>query len=80
MTTSTRNHGLMRGFVVGALAIGALGFTAPMAAAEPISSVHDPVVRAPAARSAPAPAPRPQPADEATAKPEAENKSEATAE
>jgi hypothetical protein len=80
MTASPRDHRLVRGFIVSALAIGALGLTAPLAAAEPISSVHDAVVRAPAARSAPAPARRPKPADEATAKPDAENTSEAKAE
>jgi hypothetical protein len=35
MTASTRNHGLIRGFVVGVLAIGALGLTAPLATAQP---------------------------------------------
>jgi hypothetical protein len=77
MTASTRNQRLIRGFVIGALTIGTLGFTAPLAAAEPISSVHDAVAKAPAARTAPQPAPRPapqpKPAEENTAQPDAEN-------
>ncbi len=77
MTASTRNHHLIRGFVVGALAIGALGLTAPLAAAEPISSVHDAVAKAPEERTAPRPAPKPEPADDTS---DAETKPQRSAE
>jgi hypothetical protein len=73
MTTSTRNHHLIRGFVVAALAVGALGLTAPLAVAETSNSVHDAAVKAPAERKASRPAPMPKPASDktdATPKPE----------
>jgi hypothetical protein len=71
MTASTRNRHLVRGFVVGALAIGALGLTAPLAAAETASPADHAVVKAPAERKAPRPAPQPKPAtDKTEAKPD----------
>lgn len=71
MTASTRNRHLVRGFVVGALAIGALGLTTPLVAAETVSPADHAVVKAPAERKAPRPAPQPKPvSDKAEAKPE----------
>lgn len=78
MTASVRHHRLVRRLAVAALAIGALGLTAPMATAETLSSGPDAGHTAPAERPAPAPAPQPaqQPAEEATARPDVENNSE----
>ena len=81
MTASVRHHRLVRRLAVAALAIGTLGLTAPLAAAESFSSATGSApdaVHAPAKRSAPAAAPKPakKPADEATARPDVENKSE----
>lgn len=59
MTVSTRNHRLIRRVAVAALAIGAIGLTAPLATAETLSSGPDTVHTAPAERKAPAPAAQP---------------------
>ncbi|HEX9832590.1 MAG TPA: hypothetical protein VGA66_05790 [Mycobacterium sp.] len=64
MTVSARNHRRIRRLAVLALAIGALGLTAPLATAETLSS-QDTVHTAPAERKAPAPAA--QPANEESA-------------
>ncbi len=63
MTASVRYHRLVRRLAVAVLAIGALGLTTPLAAADSFGSAvgnaTDAVHAPPAKRSAPAPAPKP---------------------